>query len=99
MTGPGTLAGNPPHEVAVHEIQAVMAADFLVVLLPGGRCTHAELGAALASGKKVFVHASERSVLNGSDPYTCVFYHHPSVELVIGSTSDLVDAIRAFLPL
>lgn len=93
----GTLAGNPRDEVAVTEIKAVMAADFLVVLLPGGRGTHAELGAALASDKTVFLHATDESVLLGGDTYTCVFYHHPSVHQVFGSMDDLVKYIHDWM--
>lgn len=43
-------------EVAQLELEGVLAADFVVVLLPGGRGTHAELGMALATGKPVFLH-------------------------------------------
>ena len=93
----GTLAGRP-HDVVAHaEISGVVESDFVVVLLPGGRGTHAELGAALASGKTVFIHAADAAMLLGADTYTCVFYSHPLVKLVIGSRDDLLISISSYL--
>jgi len=93
----GTLAGKPHPVVAHAEITGVVEADFVVVLLPGGRGTHAELGAALASGKTVFIHAADAATLLGADTYTCVFYSHPLVQLVIGSKEDLLLTIHRHL--
>lgn len=57
------------------ELSGVLRADVLIALLPGGRGTHFEMGAAVMSGKRVIVV--------GHDPAfqtrTCLFYHHPSV--------------------
>ena len=96
-TREGTLAGKPHPLVAHAEISGVVEADFVVVLLPGGRGTHAELGAALASGKPVFIHADDATTLLGADTYTCVFYSHPLVKLVIGSRDDLLISISSYL--
>lgn len=96
-TREGTLAGKPHPVVAHAEISGVVEADFVVVLLPGGRGTHAELGAALASGKTVFIHAADAVTLLGADTYTCVFYSHPLVKLVIGSRDDLLISISSYL--
>jgi nucleoside 2-deoxyribosyltransferase len=65
-------------EVALLEMGGVLEADLVIVLLPGGKGTHAELGMALASGKKVLIHAQDPWVLDAT-PATCAFYHHPSV--------------------
>lgn len=65
-------------EVALLETRGVVDADFIVVLWPGGRGTHVEMGIALGSGKQViFVSADERH--HESTPETCAFYHHPIV--------------------
>ena len=68
--------------VAVKEMDAVIAAGFVVVLLPGGRGTHAEIGAALALNKPVFLVAPHPQQLLDSQGLTCPFYYHPSVQVV-----------------
>src|SRR6266853_2024786 len=62
-------------DAALAEIAAVQEADVLIVLLPGVYGTHVEIGAALALGKPVILHASNRAVLE--TPYPCVFHSHP----------------------
>lgn len=66
-------------QVAVAEADGVADADAVVVLLPGGRGTHAELGMAVALGKPVIVHAENETELLDACAKTCAFYHHPNV--------------------
>lgn len=61
-------------EIAKDEIDGVVGADLVIVLLPGKYGTHAELGAALALGNKVF--------LSGPKDAPCIFYDHPLVTYV-----------------
>ena len=70
------------YTIATKEIDAVKAADFVVVLLPGGRGTHTEFGAALALGKPVFVVAPHPQQLLDSQGLTNPFYYHSSVQVV-----------------
>lgn len=70
-------------EVAALEMRGVIDADLVIVLLPGGRGTHAELGAALAAGRPVLLHSVDPGPL-GAVPETCAFYHHPSVRRIHG---------------
>lgn len=49
-------------EVAERELAAIEDADLLIVLLPGGKGTHVEIGAALALGRPVIVFADTRSI-------------------------------------
>ena len=63
-------------KVAQAEMQGVLDADYVVVLLPGGRGTHTELGMALADGKPVILYGTDDDF---SGPKTCAFYHHPLV--------------------
>jgi len=77
-------AGQGP-TIASSEIRGVSDADLVVVLLPGKYGTHAELGAALASGIKVFL-------CDWTEEWNCVFYEHPLVTK--HNDSELVPAIE-----
>lgn len=76
-------------QVAKAELCGVRDADFVVVLLPGGRGTHTELGAALALGKPVLLYASEDSDLI-SDGRICSFYLAPGVRLSKSTIADFL---------
>lgn len=65
--------------VAVHELLGVKEADFVIVLLPGGRGTHIELGIALAAGRKVYF-VSNNPEHHAAAPDVCAFYLHPLVQ-------------------
>jgi hypothetical protein len=96
--GPVFREGIPRiREVAKAEIDGVLQADAVVVLLPGGRGTHAELGAALAAKKPVIVHSfcAETDFGNGSD--ACAFYHHPLVRHACYRGEDWVEKLAAFV--
>lgn len=69
-------------QVAAAELEGVTSADLVIVLLPGGRGTHTELGAAIAAGRPVLAHTTEPRLIEG--PETCAFYHHPLVRLQTG---------------
>ena len=76
--GPVWKAGTKViREVACAELNGVVEADVVVVLLPGGRGTHAELGMAIALGKPVLLCGGPE--MYGAVPETCAFYHHPLV--------------------
>jgi nucleoside 2-deoxyribosyltransferase len=79
-------------DTALAELAGVRKADVLIVLLPGGYGTHVEIGAALALGKPVILHAPDRRTLE--TPYPCVFHHHPGVTLLVSEVLD-VDAVLA----
>jgi len=77
---------------AVAELNGVREADVLIVLLPGGRGTHVEIGAALALGKPVILHSPDRKTLDA--PYPCPFYYHPFVKIFVSEVLD-VDVMLA----
>ena len=79
-------------EVAELELQGVKDADIVIVILPGGRGTHAELGIANALNKKVFLWA-ETDELFLQDDRTCAFYWNSNVERVVGDRVTLLDEI------
>lgn len=81
--------------IAKAELDGVLQADILIALLPGGNGTHVEIGAALALGKPVILHAPDRETLN--QPYPCVFHYHPGVKLIISQTIDseaILESLR-----
>jgi hypothetical protein len=85
-------------EVATLELEGVSEADFVVVLLPGGKGTHLELGFALAKGKLVFLH-SEEPLLFELGPQTNAFYHHPSITHLLCPLNDVGATLHSLLPL
>jgi nucleoside 2-deoxyribosyltransferase len=82
-------------ELALAELAGVCEADVLIVLLPGGYGTHVEIGAALALGKPVILHAPDQKTLH--TPYPCVFHYHPGVKLLVSEVVD-VNAILGCMP-
>ena len=67
-------------DLAVAEISGIRDADVVIVILPGGRGTHVEIGAALAMGKPVIIHAPNRETLEAQ--YPCAFHYHPSAKIL-----------------
>lgn len=84
-------------KIAAAELDGVRKADVLIVLLPDGYGTHVEIGAALALGKPVIIHAPDRKTLE--TPYTCIFHYHPGVVRLLISeildVSSIVDVLNA----
>lgn len=67
-------------EVAENERRGVVSADAVVVLLPGGRGTHAELGMACALNIPVMLMADNPNSFFQPDEYTCAFYWNRNVQ-------------------
>jgi hypothetical protein len=65
--------------VAIAEVEAVKRAAVLLMLVPGGRGTHVELGVALALDKIVIIVAASEEEANGQYGFPPVFYRHPLV--------------------
>ena len=83
-------------EIGTKEKNAVLASDIVIVLLPGGKGSHIELGLALAGGKNVFLYSPNDEINDLS--LTSTFYHLPEVEKVIGTLDDLIASICAKYP-
>jgi len=76
-------------EVAQAELRGVVEADLVFVLLPGGRGTHIELGAALALDKVAILYSEDgEHFIIGPD--ACAFYHHPRVLHIVGDEETLL---------
>lgn len=84
-------------DVAQKEVRGVRDADVVIVLLPGGRGTHVELGIGLITAIHVIVYSenAERDFGDGGD--TCAFYHHPNV-CRVSSWGSLIDIIENGIP-
>ncbi len=65
--------------IATDESFGVREAELLIVLLPGGRGTHVELGIAIGAGVPTLVVGEQFE--NGKE---CVFYEHPGAWRVDG---------------
>ncbi len=66
-------------QIADDEAEGVYKADVVIVLLPGGRGTHAELGMGISLGKEVFILSQDVEADFGTSGRTCAFYHHSQV--------------------
>ncbi len=80
-------------EIGQKEMDAVMESDFIVVLLPGGKSTHVELGLALGLKKKIFLYSQDDAFSNIEK--TSTFYHLPEVEKCGGTYDELLCKITA----
>ncbi len=73
---------NDAEDIALQEINGVLSADILILLLPGKKGSHIELGAALASNKPIIMHSeNENDFL--LDFSRCIFYFHHLISRVV----------------
>lgn len=79
-------------QVAENEINGVANADVVIVLLPGGRGTHAELGAANITNTATFIHAADDSLFLQAGN-TCAFYFNKNVTRVVGDFLLLLEKL------
>ncbi|MDQ0350346.1 nucleoside 2-deoxyribosyltransferase [Alkalibacillus filiformis] len=77
--------------IGQEEKNAVMEADFMIVLLPGGKGSHIEFGIALGQGKRIYLYSSNDEV--NELETTSTFYHLSEVEKCIGSIEDLIETV------
>lgn len=75
-------------DIGTKEKEAVFASDVVIVLLPGGKGTHIELGLALAADKQIFLYSVDDAINDLS--LTSTFYHLPEIEKVRGTLDDLI---------
>lgn len=80
-------------EYALLEKAGVCEADLVIVLLPGGRGTHVELGMALAMDIPVIIYSPEESAFSFTKA-TCLFYFDPRVLRISGTLQDIIDVLQ-----
>lgn len=73
------------------ELNGVLESTIVIVLLPGGRGTHIEIGAALMSNKKVLLHSLDGKYIGHNNRH-CAFYSHPRIRIVY-NFDDLIPTI------
>jgi nucleoside 2-deoxyribosyltransferase len=69
----------------------VLHADILILLLPGGKGTHIELGMALASKKRVYLYSPNDEINDYSNSTT--FYFLEEVQRFVGQLDDFIHFI------
>jgi predicted Rossmann-fold nucleotide-binding protein len=78
-------------KIGLIEKQAIANSDVVVVILPGGKGSHIELGLAIAWQKKTFLYSPN---LEATDMQTTsTFYHLPEVQICKGSIEELIATI------
>lgn len=77
--------------IGEEEKNAVMDADFVIVLLPAGKGSHIEFGIALGQGKRIYLYSQDGEVKNFET--TSTFYHVPEVKICIGTVEELIETV------
>jgi hypothetical protein len=98
----GDLRGKPVEQlqkVAQEEMQGIRDADLVIVLLPGGVGTHAEIGAAYILGKPTIINAAPKYF--SADPVTGMtrnFYWSPNTKhSTVGDLTEFAQEIVAWV--
>ena len=78
-------------EIGKKEKNAVMDADFIIVILPAGKGSHIELGIALGQGKRIYLYSPNNEVNDFEK--TSTFYQLSEVEKCIGTIEELVEKV------
>lgn len=81
----GSVAGQGQStmaQTAHNEVEGVRQADVVIVLMPGGRGTHVELGLGIAFGKSMYLVSQSPDRDFSDTRETCAFYHHARVRQI-----------------
>lgn len=76
------------------ESQGIVDADVVIVLLPGGRGAHIELGMAMVLNKKIFLCSTTEEEFSIEN--TVAFYELPKIIQLVGNAEDNVKRILDF---
>jgi hypothetical protein len=78
-------------KIGTLEKQAIANSEVVVVLLPGGKGSHIELGLAIAWQKRTFLYSPNKEAVDMQT--TSTFYHLPEVQICEGSIEELISTI------
>jgi nucleoside 2-deoxyribosyltransferase len=70
------------------ELNGVKNADVVIILLPGGKGTHVELGIALGLSKRVYLYSPDDSIKDYEK--TCTFYYVNKIHRFIGAFDEFI---------
>lgn len=80
--------------VAAEELAGAVRADLVIILLPGGKGTHTELGIALSHKKEIIMHSERLDPFDANGGETCSFYWLPGIERVCCPWEELPRWLR-----
>ncbi|WP_058302597.1 hypothetical protein [Gorillibacterium timonense] len=78
-------------DIGMKEMNAIKKSSFIVVLLPGGKGSHIELGIALGKGIKIYLY-SQNDEANDIET-TSTFYHLDGIHKCKGTLEELIQVI------
>lgn len=76
-------------ELGSLEVNAVKAADVLVILLPAGKGSHTEFGIALGLGKTIYLYSPTNHIYDCDQ--TSTFYHVEGVHKFADEFEDFIE--------
>lgn len=76
-------------ELGSLEVNAVKAADILVILLPAGKGSHTEFGIALGLEKTIYLYSPNNHIYDCDQ--TSTFYHVKGVHKFVGEFEDFIE--------
>ena len=76
-------------ELGSLEVNAVKAADVLVILLPAGKGSHTEFGIALGLGNTIYLYSPTNHIYDCHQ--TSTFYHVEGVHKFAGEFEDFIE--------
>jgi len=79
-------------KIGIKEKEAVMDCDLFILLLPGGKGSHTELGIALgASVNRIYI--LNPALESQKNSLATTFYHLPEVEIFCGEIGEFVGKV------
>ncbi|WP_051508781.1 hypothetical protein [Sporosarcina sp. D27] len=78
-------------EIGLQEKNAVLDADFIIVILPAGKGSHIEFGIALGQGRKIYLYSPNEDLNNFET--TSTFYQLSGVEILTGTIDELINKV------
>ncbi|PFG06459.1 nucleoside 2-deoxyribosyltransferase [Bacillus sp. es.034] len=77
--------------IGQNEKDAITESNVVIIMLPGGKGSHVELGIALGLGKRIILYSPNGEVHDLAN--TTTFYHLHEVEKCSGSIEELLEYV------
>ena len=87
---------NDLQRIGVLEKTAIEDSELVLIVLPGGKGTHVELGLAIAGKKKIILYSPDYKILDVECSTT--FYHLPEIEKYVGSIEEFLELVKSKFP-